>query len=150
MSIKEQIMNDLKRYMKEKNAVALNAIRLLRSEIKNVEIEKRRELNDEEVIQIVSSSIKKRKESIEMYKKGSRQDLVDKEMEEISIIEKYLPIQLSDDEIRKIILETIDEQSDENKKNFGVIMKTVIGKIKNRAEGSKVNRLVKEILDGIK
>jgi len=87
---------------------------------------------------------------LKCIKKGSRQDLVDKEMEEISNYRKYLPIQLSDDEIRKIILETIDEQSDENKKNFGVIMKTVIGKIKNRAEGSKVNRLVKEILDGIK
>jgi hypothetical protein len=150
MSIKEQIMNDLKHYMKEKNIAGLNAIRLLRAEIKNVEIEKKRELSDEEIIQIVSSSIKKRKESIEMYKKGSRQDLVDKEMEEIKIIEKYLPAQLSDDEIRRIIFEAIDEQSEENKKNFGVIMKKVMEKIKNRAEGSKVNKLVKEIVDGIK
>jgi uncharacterized protein YqeY len=150
MSIKEQIMNDIKRYMKEKNNAGLNAIRLLRAEIKNVEIEKKRELSDEEIIQLVSSSIKKRKESIEMYKKGSRQDLVDKEMDEIRIIEKYLPAQLSDEEIRKIINETIDEQSEENKKNFGVIMKKVMEKIKNRAEGSKVNKLVKEILDGIK
>lgn len=150
MSLKEQIMNDLKHYMKEKNEAALNAIRLLRADIKNAEIDKRKELSDEEVLQIISSSIKKRKESIEMYKKGSRQDLVDKETEEIKVIEKYLPVQLSDEEIRILIKETIDEEEETNKKNFGVIMKKVIGKIKNRAEGSKVNRLVKEIIDGIK
>jgi hypothetical protein len=150
MSLKEQIMNDLKHYMKEKNEAALNAIRLLRADIKNAEIDKRKELSDEEVLQIISSSIKKRKESIEMYKKGSRQDLVVKETEEIKVIEKYLPVQLSDEEIRILIRETIDEEEEAKKKNFGVIMKKVIGKIKNRAEGSKVNRLVKEIIDGIK
>jgi len=89
-------------------------------------------------------------ESIEMYKKGSRQDLVDKETEEIRVIEKYLPEQLSDEEIRALIRDTIAEEEEANKKNFGIIMKKVIGKIKNRAEGSKVNRLVKEIIDGIK
>ena len=150
MSIKEQIMNDMKHYMKEKNEVALNAIRLLRADIKNAEIDKRKELSDEEVVHIVSSSIKKRKESIEMYKKGLRQDLVDKEVEEIKVIEKYLPEQLSDEEIKKVVLETIEEEEERNKKNFGIIMKKVIGKIKNRAEGSKINKLVKEIIDGIK
>ena len=143
-------MSDLKYYMKEKNEAALNAIRLLRADIKNTEIDKRKELSDEEVLQIISSSIKKRKESIEMYKKGSRQDLVDKETEEIRVIEKYLPEQLSDEEIRALIRDTIAEEEEANKKNFGIIMKKVIGKIKNRAEGSKVNRLVKEIIDGIK
>jgi uncharacterized protein YqeY len=150
MSIKEQIMNDMKHYMKEKNEIALNAIRLLRADIKNAEIDKQKELTDEEVMQIVSSSIKKRKESIEMYKKGARQDLVDKEMAEIKVIEKYLPEQLNDDDIRQIILETINEEEEKNKRNFGIIMKKVIGKIKNRAEGSKINKLVKEIIDGIK
>lgn len=150
MNIKEQIMNDMKHYMKEKNEVALNAIRLLRADIKNAEIDKGKELSDEEVLQIVSSSIKKRKESIEMYKKGSRQDLVEKELAECKIIEKYLPEQLSDEEIRKVIIETIEEEEVQNRKNFGIIMKKVIGKVRNRAEGSKVNRLVKEIIDGIK
>jgi uncharacterized protein YqeY len=150
MSIKEQIMDDMKHYMKEKNEVALNAIRLLRADIKNAEIDKQKELTDEEVIHIVSSSIKKRKESIEMYIKGSRQDLVDKEEKEIKVIEKYLPEQLSDEEIRKVVLETIDDEEERNKKNFGIIMRKVIGKIKNRAEGSKINKLVKEIIDGIK
>ncbi|MDY6822072.1 MAG: GatB/YqeY domain-containing protein, partial [Deferribacterota bacterium] len=83
MGLKEQILNDMKTYMKNKDSVALGAIRMLNAEIKNAEIEKKRELKDEEIVNIISSAIKKRRESITFYQKGGRKDLLDKEEHEI-------------------------------------------------------------------
>ena len=146
MSLKEQILEDIKKYMREKNQTALNAVRMLKSDIKNAEIAAISELDDNGVIKVVASNIKKRKDSIEMYIKNGRQELADKEMEEIKILEKYLPTQLSDEDVIKIIKEVISSLDDNMKTNFGVIMKAVREKVGNQAEGKRVKELIEGII----
>lgn len=146
MSLKEQILDDIKHYMKEKDSVALNAVRMLKSDVKNAEIAAISELDDEGVIKVVMSSIKKRKDSAEIYAKNGRQELADKELAEIKVLEKYLPAQLDDESIKKIINEVISSLDDNSKKNFGIVMKTVMAKVGAQAEGKKVSELIKGIL----
>ena len=104
MSLKEQILEDIKHYMKEKDSVALNAVRMLKSDVKNAEIAAISELDDEGVIKVVMSSIKKRKDSAEIYAKNGRQELADKELAEIKVLEKYLPAQLDDESSKKLLM----------------------------------------------
>lgn len=146
MTLKEQILEDIKHYMKEKDAVALNAVRMLKSEVKNAEIAAIKELDDEGVIKVVQSSIKKRKDSAEIYAKNGRQELADKELAEIKVLEKYLPAQLDDEAIKKVIQEVIAGLDDSMKKNFGAVMKAVMAKVGASAEGKKVSELIKGIL----
>lgn len=146
MTLKEQILEDIKHYMKEKDNVALNAVRMLKSEVKNAEIAAIKELDDDGVIKVVQSSIKKRKDSAEIYAKNGRQELADKELAEIKVLEKYLPAQLDDEAIKKIINEVIASLDDSMKKNFGAVMKAVMAKVGASAEGKKVSELIKGIL----
>lgn len=146
MSLKEQILEDIKHYMKEKDTVALNAVRMLKSDIKNAEIAAIKELDDEGVIKVVMSSIKKRRDSIEMYEKNGRQELADKELAEIKTLEKYLPAQLSDDEIKNVVKDVINSLDDSAKKNFGVVMKAVMAKVNGQAEGKKVSEIIKGMI----
>ncbi|HIZ88975.1 MAG: GatB/YqeY domain-containing protein [Mucispirillum sp.] len=146
MTLKEQILEDIKHYMKEKDAVALNAVRMLKSDVKNAEIAAIKELDDEGVIKVVASSIKKRKDSVEIYIKNGRQDLADKELAEIKVLEKYLPAQLSDEEIKAVIKDVIASLDDNMKKNFGAVMKNVMAKVGSSAEGKKVSELIKGML----
>ena len=146
MTLKEQILEDIKHYMKEKDTVALNAVRMLKSEVKNAEIAAIKELDDDGVIKVVQSSIKKRKDSAEIYAKNGRQELADKELAEIKVLETYLPAQLDDDAIKKIINEVIASLDDNMKKNFGAVMKAVMAKVGASAEGKKVSELIKGIL----
>ena len=146
MTLKEQILEDIKHYMKEKDAVALNAVRMLKSDVKNAEIAAIKELDDEGVIKVVASSIKKRKDSVEIYIKNGRQDLADKELAEIKVLEKYLPAQLSDEEIKAVIKDVIASLDDNMKKNFGAVMKNVMAKVGSSAEGKKVSELIKAML----
>lgn len=146
MTLKEQILEDIKHYMKEKDIVALNAVRMLKSEVKNAEIAAIKELDDAGVIKVVQSSIKKRKDSAEIYAKNGRQELADKELAEIKVLEKYLPAQLDDEAIKKIINEVIASLDDSMKKNFGAVMKAVMAKVGASAEGKKVSELIKGII----
>lgn len=146
MTLKEQILEDIKHYMKEKDAVALNAVRMLKSDVKNAEIAAIKELDDAGVIKVVQSSIKKRKDSAEIYAKNGRQELADKELAEIKVLEKYLPAQLDDEAIKKIINEVIASLDDSMKKNFGAVMKAVMAKVGASAEGKKVSELIKGII----
>lgn len=146
MTLKEQILEDIKHYMKEKDTIALNAVRMLKSDVKNAEIAAIKELDDAGVIKVVASSIKKRKDSAEIYTKNGRQDLADKELAEIKVLEKYLPEQLSDDAIKSIINGVISSLDDNMKKNFGAIMKNVMAKVGSSAEGKKVSELIKGML----
>ncbi len=131
--------------MKEKDNIALNAVRMLKSDIKNAEIAAIKELDDECIIKVVASSIKKRKDSAEIYIKNSRQDLADKELE-IKVLEKYLPAQLDDESIKAVINEVIASLDDNMKKNFGAVMKNVMAKVGSSAEGKRVSELIKGIL----
>lgn len=146
MTLKEQILEDIKHYMKEKDNVALNAVRMLKSDVKNAEIAAIKELDDEGVIKVVASSIKKRKDSAEIYIKNGRQDLADKELAEIKVLEKYLPAQLDDEAIKAVINEVIASLDDSMKKNFGAVMKNVMAKVGSSADGKRVSGLIKGML----
>ena len=146
MTLKEQILEDIKHYMKEKDNVALNAVRMLKSDVKNAEIAAIKELDDEGLIKVVASSIKKRKDSAEIYIKNGRQDLADKELAEIKVLEKYLPAQLDDEAIKAVINEVIASLDDNMKKNFGAVMKNVMAKVGSSAEGKRVSELIKGML----
>ena len=147
MDLKSRINEDMKNHMKSKDSLALNTVRMLKAEIKNAEIAKIGELSDDEIVKVIQSSIKKRRESAEMYSNAGRSELADKELREIDILQKYLPEQLSENEIIEIIKGVISESKE---KNFGAIMKTVMAKVQGRAEGKVVSSLVKEVVDGLR
>jgi len=140
-----KITEDMKIAMKSKDSLALNTIRMLRAEIKNAEIAKMDKLTEDEIVKVVQTAIKKRKEAAEQYKNAGREDLYEKEMAEAKVLEKYLPEQLEEEELKKIIADVINETKSDN---FGIIMKTVMSKVGSKAEGKVVNKLVKEMLSG--
>ncbi len=145
MDIKNQITDDLKRAMKVKDELSLSVLRMLSSAIKNKEIvlrEKNAELKSEGIIDVVKSEIKKRKDSVSAYEAGGRSDLAEKEKNEIKILEKYLPEQLSDEEIEKTVKEIVASGNTD----FGKVMGQAMGKLKGKADGSKVGEIVKKVL----
>jgi hypothetical protein len=145
--LKDILNNDLKKYMKEKNTLALNAVRSIISEIKNKEVEKGAELTEEEIIQVIKKQIKMREDSIEQFEKADRIDLAEKERKEVEILQSYLPEQLSDEELKKIIEETISEVNATSKKDFGKVMKLVIQKVQGRADGKKISEILSSLLN---
>ncbi|WP_457569240.1 GatB/YqeY domain-containing protein [Desulfurobacterium sp.] len=148
MGLKERLIKDMKEAMKAKDKVKLSTIRMINSLIKNAEIDKRGELTDEEIVSLLQKYAKQRRESIELYEKGGRQDLVEKEKAELAIVESYLPEQMGEDEIRKIVEEAIAETGASSPKDLGKIMKIVMPKVKGKADGSVVNRIARELLSG--
>lgn len=147
--LKEMINEDMKIAMREKDNIKLNAIRMIKADIKNQEINSMKELDEEGVLKIISSAIKKRKDSIEQFRNANRLDLVEKEEAELKAIEKYLPKQLTTDEIKAIIKECIDATDEASRKNFGMIMKQVTQKTSGKADGKLVSELVKEVVNVI-
>ncbi|GFN34707.1 GatB/YqeY domain-containing protein [Tepidimicrobium xylanilyticum] len=146
MSLKEKLMEDLKTSMKNKNTVRKNAITMIRAAIKQAEVDRRIELNDEEILEIISKQVKEKKNALEDFKKGQRQDLVDLTEQEIEILLEYLPKQLTDEELKEIVVETINEVKAKDIKDMGKIMKSIMPKIKGRADGSRVNEVVRQVL----
>jgi uncharacterized protein YqeY len=148
MSLRNKIPEDLKNALRNKNQVALSVLRMLQSAIRNKEIEKNKaELTDEEVIQVVAGEIKKRRESIEGYLKGQRQDLVDKENAELDVLMKYMPRQMTEDEIREEARKAIQESEVKSLKEIGKVMKIIMPRTKGKADGALVNKVVKEELE---
>lgn len=148
MSIKAKLAEDMKTAMKAKDAARLSTIRMVNSVIKNREIDQRRELSDDEVAAVISSSLKQRRDSIEQFKAGGRQDLVDKEEAEVVILMSYLPQQITEDEIRDIVKSAVAETSATSAKDMGKVMKVIMPKTKGKADGALVNKVVKELLGG--
>jgi len=146
MGLKAQLLQDMKEAMKAKDKVRLSTIRMINSLIKNAEIEKRGELTDDEIIQLLMKYAKQRKEAIEMYEKGGRQDLVEKEKAELAVVESYLPKQMSEEEIRELVKEAIEATGASSPKDIGKVMQHVMPKVKGRADGSVVNKIVREML----
>lgn len=154
MGLKEKIKLNLNSSLREKKTLAVSVLRQLLAAILNKEKEKRFktkeekdvQLTDEEVIEVISSEVKKRRESILEFEKGKRQDLVEKEKKELEILEKYLPEQLSEEEIRKLTKEAIEKTDVREIKNMGKVMAELMPKIKGRAEGALVSKIVKELL----
>jgi len=148
LSLRNKIPEELKNALRNKNAVELSVLRMLQSAIRNKEIEKNKgELTDEEVIEVVGTEIKKRKESIESYMKGQRQDLVDNEKAEIEVLAKYMPKQMTEDEVREEARKAIGEASVTTVKEIGKVMKIIMPRTKGKADGSLVNMVVKEELE---
>ena len=132
--------------MKEKQEPERSVLRMLRAVIKNKEIELKKDLDEKEVIGLIKSEVKKRKESIETYSQADRQDLADQEAAELKVLENYLPAQMTEENIRVKVEEVLSAASEEEKENFGVIMKKTMFATKGAADGGLVSRIVKEVL----
>lgn len=142
--LEEKIFNDYKQAMKDKDAIRSSTLSFLRAELANLLIEKRKKnLDDTEVIGIIKKQIKQHQDSIEQFKKGNRQDLVDKETRELEILKSYLPQELSAEEVKKIIEEAVKEAQATSPKDMGKVMKLVLARIAGRADGKLVSDMVK-------
>ena len=148
MSLRDQVSEDMKSAMKAREAERLAAIRLLLAAMKQREVDERITLDDAGVVAVVEKMIKQRKDSIAQYEKAARQDLADKERYEISVIEKYLPQQLSQAEIDAIIAEAIASTGAKGAADMGKVMGVVKPKLAGRADMGKVSGLVKGKLAG--
>jgi len=143
MDLKTTLQNDLKSAMKDKDALKLGALRMLVAEIKKREIDKRTTLDDAEIQKAIGTLIKQRQDSIEAFVKGNRQDLADKEKQEIELLSVYLPAQLPDAEVEKLVAAAIQESGAKGASDLGKVMKVVLPKIAGRADGKKVNEIVR-------
>jgi uncharacterized protein YqeY len=146
MSVEKQLMEDMKLAMKSGNKIERDTIRMLRAQIKLASIDKKDELNEAELAQVLQKEAKKRKEAIEMYQQGNREDLVKKEESELEIISTYLPEQLSDKDLDKIITETIESLQVTSEKDMGRVMGAIMLKVKGKTDGKVVQQKVKEHL----
>jgi len=146
MSLYDDIILDLRNAIKEQDKGRLSVSRGLKTAIKNRQVELRQELTDDQIRGVIASEIKKRKEAIEKFSQGSRQDLVEKEEAEMRILSSYLPPQLTIEEINDVVAQAIEEISASNPKDLGRVMKTVMPKLAGRADGREVNRIARELL----
>lgn len=147
MNLKEKIPSDLKDALRNKRTLELNVLRMLQSAIRNQEIDNKGELDDEQVIQVISSEIKKRKDSVEEYRKVGREDAADTEEKEIEILMKYMPEQLSEEQIEKAVKSAVQQTGAKGIKDLGQVMKTVMPELKGKADGKLINRIVREKLE---
>jgi uncharacterized protein YqeY len=146
MGLREKLDEDLKNAIKAKDSLKVSTIRLLKSAIKNAEIAKIKKFSDDEILAVIQSAIKQRNEAIEEFKKANRNDLVEKEEQERSILQSYLPPQLSVDEIKELIENVIKEIGECTQKDVGKIMGKLMPLVRGKADGKLVNQLVRERL----
>lgn len=160
MSLREKIQTDIKRAMQEKNAVKVSVLRMVMAAVFNKEKEKRNKLSksgeepskldelsqliDDEVTEVISSEAKKRKESIEQYTKGDRQDLAEKEEQELELLSEYMPEQIPEDEVRKIVKQKIEELGISGPQETGKLMGAIMPQLKGRVDGKVVSKIVQE------
>ena len=148
MGLKDQIPEDLKNALRNKNTLELSVLRMLQSALKNREIDNKKEtLSDEDVIGVVGAEIKKRREAVKEFEKVNRADAADQEKAEIDILMKYMPQQMNEDEIRAVVTSAIEETNAESMKDIGNVMKVLMPRVKGKADGSVVNKIVREMLD---
>ena len=149
MTLIQRIDEDLKEAMRQKNTVKVGVVRMLKSALKYAAIEKagaEGELNDSEAVQVIRKQAKQRQDSIESFEKGGRSELAAKENEELSILQSYLPQQMSADEISKVVRETISEVSATSKAQMGAVMKALQAKVAGRADGKTLSAEVQKQL----
>ena len=146
MSLEERLVEEMKQAMKSNDKLRLSTIRMIRSALKNKEIELRKKLEDEDIVKVVQVMVRKGEEAVEQLQAGGRMDLVEKEKREIEILKSFLPQPLSQEEILKIIDQSIQETQASSPKDIGKVMKSVIPKIGGKADGKLINQLVKERL----
>jgi len=150
MTLKEQIESDYKAAFKGRREAEVSALRMLLAALKNAEIDfrgKGKAMGEQDEVDIVAREAKKRRDSIEAFQQGGRQDLVDKETAELAIIGKYLPARLGEDELREIVRQAIAASGAAGMKDMGKAMGLAMKEVKGRADGTEVGRIVKELLN---
>jgi len=146
MALQETLIEDMKCAMKSGDKATVMLIRSLRAAIKNAEIEKQKTFTDEDIYPVIAKAIKQRKESVEMFKQGGRQDLVENEENEIALLQKYAPIQMSKEEVTAIISRIITASDAQSIKDKGKVMPQVMAELRGKAEGALINQVVTELL----
>ena len=146
MGLEERLVEEMKQAMKSNEKLRLSTIRMIRTSVKNKEIEVRKKLEDEEIQRVFQGMLRKSEESVEQFRAGGRMDLVEKETEEMEILKSFLPKSLSQEEILKVIDETIQQNQASSLKDLGKVMKSVMSKLAGKADGKLINQLVKERL----
>jgi len=150
LSLEEIIFNDMKKALKGNEKLKLSTLRLIRAAIKNAEISKKDKLTEDEVIEIVNNFLKKLEESLDMFTKGQRPELAEKAKKEIEVVKEYLPEQLSEEEVEKIVKDTIIKFGFKDLQDIGPAMREIIPQLKGKADGKIVNKMVRELLDNSK
>lgn len=146
MSLSERLNDDMKQAMRSQDKFKLSVIRMVRSAIKNVEIDLRKSLDDNEVLDILNRELKQRRDSLQEFEKAGRSDLAESVKSEINILQVYLPQQLNEAEIKEIVLQTIQETGASTKADMGKLMGALMPKVKGRADGKAVNQIVQQLL----
>jgi hypothetical protein len=148
MALKDQLDADLKAAMRDKDAVRLSVVRMLKSAIKYREIELMKPLDDAGVLQVISQEIKRHRDSVEQYRAGNRPDLVEKEEGEIAVLQAWLPVQLTEAEVRAKVDEVVGRVKATGPKDMGAVMKALLPEVQGKADGKLVSELVKARLSG--
>lgn len=146
MTLKDRLTNDLKESMKNKETVRKSVITLIRADIKQYEVDNRVELDDDKILTLIAKQMKQRKDALEEFKKADRTDLIEQTNEEIKVLSFYLPEQLTDDELEEIVKKVVAEVGATSMKDMGVIMGKVMPLVSGRADGKRINAMVKKIL----
>ena len=146
MKLQDQLMADLREAMRNKDAPRRAAIRMVRAAIQNAEIHWQREATDEEIIAIISGEVKRRREALDLFRQGGRDDLVAEEQTGLAILEVYLPKQLEREEIEQIVAQIVAEVGATDVRQLGGVMRQAMSQLKGKADGKLVNQIAREIL----
>lgn len=146
MSLSKTLKRDLKEALKSRDSLKVSVFRMLLSSLHEKEIEKIRDLSEDEEIEILSAEAKKRREAIEAYRQGGREDLAEKEKRELRIIEGYLPERMSSEELEDLVRKVVSEVGAASPSDLGRVMGAVMSRVKGRAEGAEVRKMVEEVL----
>ena len=146
MELKEQLNEDMKQAMKAKDKNRLSAIRMVRGAIRDKEINSKVELDDDGVLEVIASQIKKRKDALEQLRKSNRDDLVDAEMEQINTLQEFLPAQLSMEEIKAAVTSAIEELGATSMRDMGKVMGTLVPQLRGKADNSVISQIVRQKL----
>ncbi len=146
MTLNEKLMTDLKDAMKNKDSIKKSVITMIRAAIKQKEVDERVELTDDDILDIISKQQKQRKDALTEFEKAGREDLIEQTKQEIELLAFYLPKQLTDDELEKIVSEAIQATNAQSMKDMGKIMGKVNEVAKGRADGKRINEMVKKLL----
>ena len=148
MTLRDRLMEDMKQAMKDKEAgkLKLSVIRMVRSAAKNVEIDRHKELDDNELLEVVAKEVKMRRDSLDEFRKAGRPELLATLEQEIAILMEYLPEQMSEAEVRTLVIQAVADAQAASAKDMGKVMALLMPKVKGRADGKLVNSIVKELL----
>ncbi len=146
MSLKERLLEDMKLAMKDKNAIMKNTVQMVRAAVLQVEKDNKLTLDDDGVLDVIAKEMKKRRDSLPEYEKSGRQELIDSLHQEIDVLLKYLPQQLTPDEITLIVKNAIQSTGATSQKDIGKVMQEILPQMKGRADGKIVNQIVRQFL----